>query len=594
MKKFIYSILAISAVLGTSACVGRLEIPQKGVTAIENFYQTDADAEAALVAAYASFATNVPGRGAGFIYTPYKLMLNNCGDDFYAAGSNFGDNDFNAALNEYRYDSGLSIINEFYSGLFQSVYTANLVIDHFKDGLPNGGPTAVTKRCVAEARVLRAYNYFLLTTLWYNPPFVDHVLDADVLPYNCDKDPDNPMTHEQLLQWVAKECLDAANDLDERASTSDKNGAVKVTKGFAWALAGKTYVFLEDWANAKSALKKVIESGKYELVPGDKYWENFHIEGDGNSEKIFESNLEYNASIGAWGGINQRSTWMEANMWSWRSDHFVLPPHSKYTGGQDGWGGLGVPQWFGDEFFANDGHSPRFDATLKHIDDVVYNMEYNDDAINKMSLDEKKASTKIGIKDPAWGLYGQSFWLGFKQIMRKTDANPAYGGNVRLNNNIVMRYAEVLLLYAEACINSGDKAQAYWAVNKIQTRSGSKTITAEADITMDVIKKEKSYELWMEGCRFQDILRWGDTKRLEAAGSDVPILYDKLFRAPESGDKNVTWENGTEANSRFYTVSTTEAKDAGYTVGYQAKHRYFPFPMAVMEKNGNIEQHEGF
>ena len=176
-----------------------------------------------------------------------------------------------------------------------------------------------------------------------------------------------------------------------------------------------------------------------------------------------------------------------------------------------------------------------------------------------MTLEQKKASDKVGIKDPTWGLYGQSFWLGFKQMLRGTDTNPAYGGNVRLNNNIVMRYAEVLLLYAEACLNTNDKSQAYWAINKIQKRAGSKTITAEADITMDVLKKEKSYELWMEGCRFQDILRWGDTKRLEAAGSDVPILYDKLFRAPQSGDKNVTWEHGTEANSRFYTVSTTKA-----------------------------------
>ena len=67
MKKTLYSFIAVSAVFALVACdESRLDIPQKGVTAIETFYQTDDDAEAALAAAYASFSTNVSGRGAGF------------------------------------------------------------------------------------------------------------------------------------------------------------------------------------------------------------------------------------------------------------------------------------------------------------------------------------------------------------------------------------------------------------------------------------------------------------------------------------------------------------------------------------------------
>lgn len=593
MKKTLYTVLAVAAVLVTPSCEENLDIDQKGVTAIENFYQTDDDAEAALAAAYASFATYVPGRGAGYIYTPYKELLDNGGDDMFAAGSNFGDNDFNAALNEYRFDSGLSVISEFYSGIYSSIYTANLVIDNFKDGLPSGGATTVTKRCVAEARVLRAFDHMLLALLWGTPPFVDHVLSADALPYNCNTDPENPMTHEELLKWCATECETAAADLDERASTSDKDGAVKVTKGFAYAVAGKCYIFLGDYANAKTNLKKVIDSGKYALVSGDKYWENFHIEGDGNSEKVFETNLEYNSGMSAWSGVNQRSTWMESQMWAWRSDHFVVAPNAVYSGA-DGWGGLGVPQWFADEFLANDGHSYRFDATLKHIDDAVYNMTYADDAINNMTLAEKKASTKIGIKDIEWGLYGQSFYLPFKQLLKSTDTNSSYGTAVRLNNNIVMRYAEVLLLYAEACLQSGDAASAKTVINQIQERAGSNTISASVD--MNVLKKEKLFELWMEGCRELDIKRWGDTDRLVKAGQDVPILFDKLFRAPQSSDENVTWENGSESNSRFYTVKTHKAIDAGYTCGYKAgKHEYFPFPQtSVIEKNPNITQNPGY
>ncbi len=592
MKKLVYSILAIGALFTAVSCnESLLEIPQKGVVAIEDFYKTDADAEAAMAAAYARFATRITGQDGSSIYTDYKAALNNCGDDMYAAGSNFGDNDFMAQLDEFRLDSGNQVVEHFYSNLFQVNYACNLVIDNFKDGLPEGGPTATTKRVVAEARVLRAYIYFLLTALWNTPPFIDHVI-ADGLPYNADKDPENPMSHEDLFRWVVSECEAAVPDLDERKSPSDKDGAVKVTKGFAWALEGKTLLFLKDYTNAKTALKKVIDSGKYALVPGERYWENFHVEGDANEEKVFELNIELNSGIGAWGGMIQRSTWMEANIWSWRSDHFVAgaAPHSKYNGGVDGWGGLGVPKWFGDAFFANDGHSPRFDATLKHIDDAVYNMEYNSDEINAMTLEQKKDSDKIGIADPQDGLYGQSFWLPFKQLLRATDVG-SYGNNVRLNNGIIMRYAEVLLLYAEACIQGGDAGQGAWAINEIRTRAG---LAPLASVTMDDLKNEKMFELWLEGSRWLDLLRWGDTARVQQAGQAVPKLFDKVHRAPKSGETPI-WENGSEANSRFYMVLTHEAIDKGYKVGFVAgKHEFFPYPTSVMSKNPNIVQNPGW
>lgn len=598
MKKLVYSVLAIGALFAAVSCEQNLDIPQKGVTAIETFYQTDADAEAALTAAYARFATRITGQDGSSIYTDYKAALNNMGDDTYAAGSNFGDNDFMAQLDEFRLDPGNQVVDHFYSNLFQVNYACNLVIDNFKDGLPEGGPTATTKRVVAEARVMRAYVYFLLTALWNTPPMIDHVIGTEVQPFNADKDPENPMSHEDLFRWVASECESAAADLNERKSPTDKDGAVVVTKGFAWALQGKALLFVKDYAGAKAALKKVIDSGKYALVPGDRYWELFHQEGDCNEEKVFETNIEQNSGLSAWGGIIQRSTWMEANIWNWRSDHFVAgaSPQAKYTGGVDGWGGLGVPQWFGDEFFANDGHSPRFDATLKHVDDAIYGMEYGDNVkdgeklVNDMTLEEKKASKAIGIADVKDGLYGQSFWLPFKQLLRKTDAD-RYGSNVRMNNGVIMRYAEVLLLYAEACLQSGDNGQGAWAVNQIRQRAG---LAPLANVTMNDLKKEKSYELWLEGSRWLDLVRWGDTDRVKNAGQNVPKLFDKLFREPKSGE-TIVWENGSEANSRFYTVASHEAIDAGYKVGFVAgKHEFFPYPTAQMDKNPNLVQNPGW
>ena len=600
MKKILFStILTLAATATmtlTTSCEDQLDIEQKGVIPSEKFYQTDADAEAALVAAYEGFMCNVVGRnhdgGGPGIYTPYKIITNMCGDDVLYASGNYGDHEFSGMLNEFRYDAEAEVPKFMYTGLYLSVYTCNLVTDHFQ----NAADTPVKKRCVAEARVLRAFDYFLLANLWNNPPFIDHVLAGTDLPYNCNKDPENPMDHKQLIQWVAKECEEAAADLDERKGTDDKDGAVKVTKGFAWALAGKAYLFAGEYDKAKTALKKVIDSGKYALVPGDRYMDNFHIEGDGNEEKVFEINFEYNAGKGAWAGMIQRSSWMESNAWNWRAGNFVKSPQSVYSG-IDGWGGLGVPQWFGDEFYANDGDSYRFKATLKHIDDAVYKMEYADPALNAMSVEEKMKSKEVGINDPVQGLYDNSFWLAFKQIIRKADTDGnKYGDNIRLNNYVVMRYAEVLLNYAEACLNTGDQSEAKKYINMIQERAGSKTISQTVD--MDVLKREKSYELWLEGCRWFDVMRWKDAKaieRLKNVGSDCPHVFDKLFRAPKADDRKVTWEHGTEANSRFYTVSTSAAKDAGFEVGFKAgKHEFFPYPQTVKDKNPNLEQNPGW
>ena len=600
MKRILFSTILALAAAGTmtvtTSCEDQLDIEQKGVTPTENFYKTDDDAEASLVAAYEGFMCNVVGRqpdasGPG-IYTPLRIITNMCGDDVLYASGNYGDHEFSGMLNEFRYDAEEEVIKYMYTGLYLSVYTCNLVIDNFKDA-----DTPVKKRCVAEARVLRAYDYFLLGNLWNTPPMVDHVLNASDLPFNCDKDPEHPMTHEQLIEWVANECEASVNDLDERKSPDDKDGAVKVTKGFANALAGKAYLFLGKYDQAKTALKKVIDSGKYALVPGEQYIDNFHIEGDANPEKVFEVNFEYNAGKTGWSGMIQRSNWMEANSWNWRSGNFVKAPQKVYCGGIDGWGGLGVPQWFGDEFYANDGDSYRLKATLKHIDDAVYHMSYGDPAIDDMTDEQKKTSDQIGINDPTQGLYGNSTWLAFKQIMKASDTDgKKYGDNIRLNNYLVMRYAEVLLNYAEACLQTGDQAEAKKYINEIQERAGSKTISETVD--MNVLKKEKSFELWLEGDRWFDIMRWKDAdaiKRLENVGSDVPHLFDKVFRTPQSTDEKVTWEHGTEANSRFYTVSSHAAKDAGFTVGFKAgKHEYFPYPQTVKDKNPNLSQNPGW
>ena len=631
MKK-LYIIALLGTAFGLTACEDKLDIPQKASLSTETFYQTDADAEQALAAAYEGFQVNTVGRvqdGPG-IYTPAKVLSCEPGDDVNYGSEYFGDHEWGGSINEFRFLHTPEAIYHHYRGLYLSIYPDNLVIEYFGN---KEDATDFQKQAVAEARVLRAYNYFLLACYWGTPPFVDHLLDASVVPVRSD-DPNSPegspKSQQEYFKWVGDQCMMAADDLSERASASDKEGAYRVTKGFAWAMAGKAYMFAGDFSKAKECLKKVIDSNKYELVPGSEYMNLFHIQGDGSPEKVFEVNFRYNAAAGEWSdgsgyGWNVHSTWMEPNSMQIRSDKFKKPPLQTYTGGVQGWGSIGIPEWYGDAFALNDNgqikprgengeyQSDRFKATLVHIDDLIYG-ETGIDVIDTyysklptMSHAEKVKSDKIGIKAGRKGHYGQSFWIPIKHVIRDGDAVDPDGGTWssghRLNNIIIMRYAEVLLNYAECCVRTGDEASAKTYVNMIQERAGSKTISDKVDL--ETVKKEKAFELWFEGCRYQDLMRWyrlGDSdqftkesiERLKIQGTRVPNLCDKLSEKPSSIEgidlNDVVWENGSEANSRFFIFHTHPAMDAGNEVGWKEKHMLFPYPQQVKDMNPNLRQ----
>ena len=114
----------------------------------------------------------------------------------------------------------------------------------------------------------------------------------------------------------------------------------------------------------------------------------------------------------------------------------------------------------------------------------------------KVPMEALKASDDLGIGPK--GLYGQSFYLPYKNIAKSTDlTNP--GEACRINNYTIMRYAEVLLMYAEACIQTGDAATAGKYINMTKERAGAPLLNGAA--TMDDLKREKKVELWLEGCR---------------------------------------------------------------------------------------------
>ena len=172
-------------------------------------------------------------------------------------------------------------------------------------------------------------------------------------------------------------------------------------------------------------------------------------------------------------------------------------------------------------------------------------------------------------------------YLPFKQIVRLNDVmSGSEKKNYRYNNYVIMRYAEVLLMYAETCVQTGDAAAALPYIRKIQERAGSKTISDV--VTMDVVKREKKLELWLEGCRWADMVRWGDTQGVENAGKDVSTLHDAMHSKGES-------------EHRFYLTTSSPAVDKGHTVGFKkGKHEHFPFPYNETSINGNLTQNPGY
>lgn len=581
MKKILIPILGALAVF-TACNEDLLEIPQKGVISTTNFYQTDEDAEAARVAVYQGFVWNISAHNGVSNYNPNRFVWNLPADDMYAAGEYFGDNDYAAAMNEFRYDTNSEVVTNAYKNYYYALYYPNLVIHYFKDGLPSGEKTATTKRAVAEAKVIRAYIHMMLAIGWGTPPIVDELLEPAAMPKNSE-------SQEAVLEWCVKECIEALPDLDKRQGPNDAAGAAKATQGFANAVIGKCYLFLEDYANAKKYLKDVIDSGDYALVPGEQYADIFHAEGDGNSEKIFETNIDRAEVLSAFSFFS-KSTFQEANIWFWRTDHFVADPSKVSVNiSNGGWGGLGVPQHLVDKFIANDGvDSYRLKGTIRSIEDIVYKSEYLNEDLNALSVEEKKASHDLGIDNR--GLYGQSFYLDVKQAVRMNDLYSYGGMAIRVNNFIVMRYAEVLLMYAEACLQTNDQTGAKSAINQIQERAGSKTISESVD--MDVLKTEKQLELWLEGNRWPDMVRWGDFEKAKTAGRDITHLYDSFTREPKADDQNVKY---FYEGSRFYTVEVNPALERGYDIGFKAgKHELFPFPFEVASKNANLTQNPGW
>ena len=500
-KNIIYSLLLVVAVL-FAGCEDRLDIAKHGnMGGQDDFYKTNEQTEQAVAAMY----SRVKG-----LYFTWFFTKNLLSDDAWCGGGNRGDNNSHEQLNEYTFDSSNSNIEGLFSGLYGVIYQSNLVIEKVAND------TEVKKRAIAEAYFFRAWANFELVTLWGTAPLVDHLLATDEY-----RQPNS--TPEAL--WAVVE--------------ADLVTGMRVTQEVAKAYLGKAYLFQKKYQEAASVLNEVVDSKKYDLFRGD-YDMQFHAVNNNNCESMLE--LQWRN--------DQEQAWNQWDftfvMQGWRTGNMTFEGKAADEVAQGTYGFLNPRKSLYDAFVKAEGKNGyRLQKTLLNSDQMA----------------------AYGVKlNPGQYIYGCEGYLFFKNRILKSDNimdNPGFQV-VQYTDRKIMRYAEVLLLAAEANLQAGQPDKALYDINQIRERAKE---TPLQSVTLDDIKTEKRLELCLESTRFQDLVRWGDAKNaLASQGKEIPNY----------SSKGVSWDF---SNSTF---------------GFQDKHMLLPIPLKERKFNPNIQQNTGW
>lgn len=585
MKKYHFFLLtAVAASMAFTSCdEDRLDIPQKGVSAVEDFYKSDDDALSALTTIYADTYNNFsfePGT-CGWNYSPYFLFTNGLGDDIFFAGSDPSDCSGEREFHDFRMTTANGLVEAGYTIFYRSIDKCNLLISNFTSEERNIQLTPVIKQCIAEARVMRAFDYMMLGIYYGRPPvFTEPQTAADNQP--------NAESQDAVFDFVVSEIDKALPDLIERKNTDDYEGAVRITKGFANAVKGKTLIWQKKWSEAKKALEEVINSGKYALVPSDQMHTIGHASFKGSSEIVFEFNLQTGGNVQP----NQIGNLQQGNApytFNWRYENLkgVTGKGSLQFDNMlgDGWGWINPSKSFCDALIENDGmESARRKAWIISYDEMLYDLKWasDGDSYSPGKTDTKASDKNRGIGGKFNYVYGNCGYFAWKTVMHEPNDN-IYGNwcGTWNRNFTIMRYAEVLLLYAEACAQNGETSgPGLDALNEVQKRAQSKTISSS--LSLKAVQTEKLLEMWQEGCRGVDQIRWGLTASLEKQDWEVPVLHDRLN---EGGSVHEGYVVQDEHADVF--------KNAG--AGFKPqKNELLPFPLAAIERNSNLEQNPGW
>lgn len=510
--KYILTIFAIAGSLLLTSCEGMLNIQQHSVSPTEGYYDTDDGAEEGITAVYCAMRSLENGMCA------FSQMKDFLSDDVWTGGGSHYDGEF-YKLNDYTFGTDFTYIRSAYENLYNLIYSANVVIENVT------GDSEVMRRAVAEAKVFRAYAYFQLVTLWGSAPLVDHTLSEDEYMQGNS-------SPEQLWAFIETDLSEAieSGDLTEKTDLNDKTA--RATLQFAQSLLGKAYLFQDKFTDAAKALDTVIDSGLYDLNP------DLSNQGTPDGSLSYESLFEINVlNDNTQSGTNNNMRWTFMGL---RGEKYSYTAANVFATSTFGY--MNPRKSLYDDFVAVEGvDGYRLNETIKTREQMS---EY---CTNIMTITDN-----------------EGYWCWKYRILSNYWAGYFYANNVR-----VMKFNEVLLLAAEAHLRGNyepEKAVEYF--NRIRTRAQAPTV---ATVTFDDIKRELRLETCFDGCRFQNLVRWGEAaEKLASNGKENPALQP---------DGTVTWESYND-NSAY-----------GFKTG---KHELLPFPATEMAVNPNMTQNPGW
>ena len=495
MKKILF--IAVLFCISWTACNKTFleKSPIVGITE-ENFYRTEEDAIAGVNAAYATLQFQLSPAGH-FRWFWGDIMS----DDAIKGGS--GDNDANdlLQLETFKGASNTDLLESEWGADFEGIYRANVVLEKVP---PIEMDESLKARILGEARFIRAWNFYNLVTMFGGVPLADHVLAPS--EYNLPR-----ASAEEIWNLVENDLKEAAATLWLR-SEYDQDDLGRITKGTAQALLVKTYLWRQKWAEAKATAEEIINSGEYQLMAD--YADIFPVYGENNAESVFEIQF-MNASGGNWGKNN--------------SNEGSFTNVFTRARGQFAGFGFNIPtQDFVDEFFKEGFEDPRLASTVFRVGDAM-----GDRGI--FTIDATGGFPHL--------YYSKKYFNNKSEDAPFGDPNPNGGSNDR-----VIRYADVLLMHAEAAFHTGDENAAKTSLNQVRQRVGIPDISYTGQDLLEAIYRERRLELGMEAHRFFDLVRTG-----RAAAVLGPLGFmtgvHELFPIPQS---QIQATNGALAQNPGY------------------------------------------
>jgi len=452
----------------------------------------------------------------GFASLPWIDFHSIRGDDA-AKGSDASDGaEVITEFDTYQYSKDDWAPNDYWNSHYTMINTTNNAIATYKeDSIANPGVVIqpATYRNIGEACFFRAYAYFELVKTYGDVPLFNFplVTPADGLV--------DRTSSERIYEFIDSNLAVAVALLPLSSEDYGSKYPGRLTRGAANTLWAQTYLFRKQWDKVVELTNEVISSGKYSLLPefSDLWKDDVGGVGKNSAESIFEAQ----ASVGL-GAATNDAVWFGS---SWGTCQQV-----RQNGASNDWNlgwGWNVPtdklesEWPDDD--------PRKRKT------ILYSGEYDGGPEQGGHGDSIPAYTNPdGVNGLAQKYWNKKVYTGNSPAMR------AFTGYTRLGdagwiNHRILRYADVILMLAEASNELGDGGTAEANLELIRDRASGgegegrsivpKIAFVDQEQMRQAIKDERRWEFAMEGYRFYDLVRWDDA--LEELG---PLGYTNRAR----------------------------------------------------------------